>query len=76
MKLYIQYDNSAGGSGTAGPYTKWEDAEREYLRLQGIYPSTQLALYNENDYGEQTLLHRGYWQPKQPSTTALPRINP
>lgn len=44
-----------------------EEARQEYYRLQGIYPGVELDLVAENEYGERTRIHNGYWFRKHPS---------
>jgi len=62
MKYFIiRYDFDTKKREIKAEPKSYDDAKAEYRRLQGIYPSVQLSLVVENEYGVQMPIHSGYW---------------
>lgn len=63
MKFFIYHPKPGKGRPRAVvECTSYDEAKAEYLRLQEIYPSREMALYAVNDWNERRQIHSGRWE--------------
>lgn len=61
MKYFIYHPQPGKNPPTQVECASFDKAKAEYKRLQEIYPSREMCLIVENDYGDQTKIHAGRW---------------
>ena len=62
MKFFIYHPSTGKNQKPTQVECKTYDAAKaEYQRLQERYPSLEMSLVAENEYGERSRIHSGRW---------------